>query len=248
MVDAAFSEQDRQRMQGVLTPDEWGALERSLRASSDQECIGGLAGVMLSVAGDDARKDQMLASLTPGQRELFEKIGAFINGQGEVDPTYEVVIRPGPSRMRTVMQQQAAPVDDVPVPPPDLETITVPPPDIAPTATQPILEDDVPRPSPRAAPHVEAADQAPAPTPGTIEQAMLEQVREMQAQMRQIQQDSADQMALLRAEIQRTSKDPNPGTKVVQTDLLDGGEEPEPPPASARRKRPRAPRKPVKTD
>jgi hypothetical protein len=250
MVDAAFSDQDRQRMQGVLTPDEWSKLERALRASSDQECIGGLAGVMLSVAVDEARKNQMLAALTPGQRELFEKIGAFINGQGEVDSTYEVVIRPGPSRMRTVMQQQTAPVDDIPVPPPDLDMAPVPPPDLDTSA--PPDDDDIPRPTPRGASEVEPAP-APAtePTPAAedVNLMLLEQLRAMQAQIQQIQQDGAEQVAILRSEIQIAKNTLDPGTKVGQdgqAELPEVVSEPEASKAPRRPKRQRAPRKPTK--
>ncbi|MDP3909297.1 MAG: hypothetical protein Q8Q14_02810, partial [Gemmatimonadales bacterium] len=77
MVDLAFSQADRERMQSILLPDEWGSLERALRETTDQACVTGLAGVMLSIARDEQRKVAMLSALSPGQRELFEKIGAW---------------------------------------------------------------------------------------------------------------------------------------------------------------------------
>lgn len=256
MVDKAFLADDRDRMRSVMLPEEWGALEETLRASTDQECIGGLASVMLSLARDEQRKNAMLAALTPGQNALFEKIGSFINGQGTLDPTYEVEMGPLVSRMRPVSSAEGA--RTVPIPPPDLDaprpsarTVPVPPGDIprpVSRASTPRVVDtvgeDVPQAAPRAtAPEVGTGDGGVSPSPSP-EQAIQQALTAMAARLEQVQQENVQMAAALRAEL----ADLRGGTKVVQGPDEGPVEPTEVANVATPRKRGGRPRKAPKTD
>lgn len=211
MADTAFSSSDRHRLRQVLTDAEVEQLEHALRGQSDSECMNNLGMFMFTVARDEDRKQRMLAMFTPGQNELLNMIGDVMQGKvSQIDPNYEVEIRPPRSRMRAVMRESqgtpAAPSQTssrIPVPPQDLDgprpatrahRVPVPPPDIdsaaVPTPTPP---PDIPRPSVPSS--GEAPPDVPRPTSvgsppdqGIPEQvqstlvAIQEQIASMQAQ------------------------------------------------------------------
>lgn len=157
MADNAFSAADRQRVQQVISPQEWAQLEQALRAASDQECIQGLGMAMFTIGQDPARYERMMEAFAPGQRELLNMIGDVMQGKvPQLDPNYEVRVRPPLSRMRTVLQQDGAggdaagggapaPTpppqpsgDAAPVPPSNLDAAPgAPPPDAAPVPPAP---------------------------------------------------------------------------------------------------------------
>lgn len=202
MTDAAFSQADRQRLHQVLSPQEVQQLEAALRAPSDTECMNGLGMFMFAVGQDEARKQRMLALFTPGQTELLTKMGDMMKGElTQLDPNYEVEVRPRRSRMRTVLRTQvvdgvadpsrapvpppeptaAPPSSDVaPVPPADLDASPYAPADapMTPSASAPVpstrpIPDDVPRPS-SAVPPVETRASESRSTDETLEAFRLE--------------------------------------------------------------------------
>lgn len=225
MADAAFSAADRQGIQQILDPQDWVKLEQALRAASDQECLQGLGMAMFAIGQDPERYGRMMEALAPGQRELLHMIGDVMQGKiPQLDPNYEVRVRPPISRMRTVLQPDAVPsgaaappVDDrAPVPPPDLDS----PADIAPVSedvprpsaaadTAPVPE-DVPRPS---MPTNDVPADAPEPTGETadpsLQQQVLDQLQSMQGQLEQMREEGADRDERLRAvqtKVEQTTK------------------------------------------
>lgn len=186
MVDVAFSDEDRLRVQQMLSAEEWQRLEGALRAPSDQECTAGLAIFMLGVGQDEVRKQQFVDLLTPAQKELLDKIGDLINGEEvNLSPDYAVSLRP----RRTVMRPQPVTVegeDPIPVPPPDLDEVELPPPDDLPVP-------DVESPLDLPEPDLPAAD-LPMPDPGdssgSVNQQILEQLQCMRADVAEVRAEN----------------------------------------------------------
>lgn len=186
MADAAFSQSDRQRLRQVLTNDEVQQLEHALRGQTDSECMNNLGMFMFTVARDEERKQRMLAMFTPGQNQLLNMIGDVMQGKvRQLDPNYQVEIRPPRSRMRTVIRQSTqrptppgqpgqpprvpAPAPSrAPVPPSDLDSSAVPQSKARVPGPPPELEDssvEVPHPSAEVAPGVDPGIPRPSAAP-----------------------------------------------------------------------------------
>jgi hypothetical protein len=223
MADAAFSEEDRLRVQQILTPQEWGQLEQGLRGPSDQECMQGLGIAMFTIGQDPVRYDRMMSSFTPGQRELLNVIGDVVQGKiHKIDPNYEVRVREPLTRMRTVLQQDAVAVpggapgqrpgappvpatDAPPVPPADLDapplSADVPRPSTGVPAIDldaaPVLEDaSGPSVSPKdVEPKAEVVPRPPAPSPETSDSVPLSS------------QQMLDRMKVMQVELEQLRKD-----------------------------------------
>jgi len=115
MADRALSREDRQRAQELLG-SSWDQLEDALRATDDLQCMSKLGTAMYAFSQDRGPFDQLMSTLSPGQRGLFDKIGEVMQGQ-PVGIDYVIEIHPVAPPVRPVATTQRVHRAPPPVPP-----------------------------------------------------------------------------------------------------------------------------------